>query len=64
MNVSPGFHHPHVSRRAALQAGSIGLLGLGMNLLLGLAGVLDLGYAVSFGLGSYVTAIITNRFSG
>ncbi len=26
-----GFRHPQISRRAALQAGSIGLLGLGMN---------------------------------
>ena len=25
------FHHPKVSRRFAIQAGSIGLLGLGMN---------------------------------
>ncbi len=38
------------------------LLALGLNLLLGLAGVLDFGYAVSFGIGAYVTAILTNRW--
>ncbi len=38
------------------------LLALGLNLLLGLAGVLDFGYAVSFGIGGYVTAILTNRW--
>jgi branched-chain amino acid transport system permease protein len=38
------------------------LLALGLNLLLGLAGVLDLGYAISFGVGAYVTAILTNRY--
>src|SRR5579859_952201 len=37
------------------------LLTLGLNLLLGLAGVLDLGYALSFGAGAYATAILTNR---
>ena len=36
------------------------LLTLGLNLVLGLAGVLDLGYAISFGAGAYVTAILTN----
>jgi branched-subunit amino acid ABC-type transport system permease component len=38
------------------------LLALGLNLLLGLAGVLDFGYAVSFGIGAYVTAVLTNRW--
>jgi len=37
------------------------LLTLGLNLVLGLAGVLDLGYALSFGAGAYVTAILTSR---
>ena len=27
----PGHHHPRISRRTALQAGAVGLLGLGMN---------------------------------
>ncbi|MFN8597649.1 MAG: hypothetical protein U0559_15885 [Anaerolineae bacterium] len=38
------------------------LLALGLNILLGVAGVLDLGFALSFGLGGYVAAIMTNRF--
>lgn len=40
------------------------LLALGLNLQLGLAGLLDLGYAVSFGVGGYTAAILTNRWSG
>ncbi len=38
------------------------LLTLGLNILLGLAGVLDLGYAMSFGIGGYVAALLTNRY--
>jgi hypothetical protein len=34
--TAPGFIHPQLSRRTLLQAGSIGLLGLGMNHLAGL----------------------------
>jgi branched-chain amino acid transport system permease protein len=36
------------------------LLALGLNILLGLAGVLDLGYAAAFGIGAYVSAVLTN----
>ncbi len=35
------------------------LLTLGLNILLGVAGVLDLGYAMSFALGGYVAGILT-----
>ncbi len=35
-------------------------LALGLNILLGLAGVLDLGYVAAFGIGAYGAAIITN----
>jgi ABC-type branched-subunit amino acid transport system permease subunit len=35
------------------------LLTLGLNILLGVAGVLDLGYAMSFALGGYVAAVLT-----
>ena len=31
MNFSQPLSHPHVSRRHAIQAGAVGLLGLGMN---------------------------------
>jgi len=36
------------------------LLALGLNILLGLAGVLDLGYAAAFGIGAYTAAVVTN----
>ncbi len=35
------------------------LLTLGLNILLGVAGVLDLGYAISFALGGYAAAVLT-----
>lgn len=38
------------------------LLTLGLNLLLGLAGVLDLGYAMSFAVGGYAAALIRLDF--
>jgi branched-chain amino acid transport system permease protein len=38
------------------------LLALGLNLLIGYAGMVDLGYAVCFGLGGYVGALLTNAF--
>ncbi len=38
------------------------LLTLGLNILLGLAGVLDFGYAMSFAIGGYTAAVLTNRF--
>jgi branched-subunit amino acid ABC-type transport system permease component len=36
------------------------LLSLGLNLALGLAGLLDFGFAASFGLGAYVAALMSN----
>jgi branched-chain amino acid transport system permease protein len=39
------------------------LLALGLNLLLGYAGLLDLGYAVSFGLGGYVAALVSSPYA-
>jgi branched-chain amino acid transport system permease protein len=38
------------------------LLALGLNLTLGLTGMLDLGFAASFGLAAYVTALFTSKF--
>jgi branched-chain amino acid transport system permease protein len=38
------------------------LLALGLNLLLGFAGLLNLGYAASFGIGGYVAALLTDRW--
>jgi branched-chain amino acid transport system permease protein len=36
------------------------LLGLGLNIVVGYAGMLDLGYVAFFAIGSYVTAILTS----
>ncbi len=38
------------------------LLTLGLNILLGLSGVLDLGYAMSFAIGGYSAALLTDRY--
>lgn len=40
------------------------MLALGLNLLLGIGGILDFGYAVSFGLGGYFAALVTNQYIG
>ncbi|HET6771407.1 MAG TPA: leucine/isoleucine/valine transporter permease subunit [Actinomycetota bacterium] len=39
------------------------LLGLGLNIVVGYAGLLDLGYVAFFAVGAYVTAILTFRSS-
>jgi branched-chain amino acid transport system permease protein len=38
------------------------LLSLGLNLALGITGMLDFGFAASFGLAAYVTALFTSKF--
>jgi branched-chain amino acid transport system permease protein len=38
------------------------VLTLGLNLALGIAGLLDFGFALSYGAGAYVTAILSARF--
>ncbi|MBL0345678.1 ABC transporter permease [Candidatus Villigracilis affinis] len=43
-------------------AGIFILLALGLNLALGVAGLLDLGFAASFGLSAYLTALLTAKF--
>jgi len=40
------------------------MLALGLNLLLGVGGILDFGYAVSFGVGGYFAALVTNQYIG
>jgi branched-chain amino acid transport system permease protein len=53
----------HLGGEALLRGlGIFVLLTLGLNILLGLAGVLDLGYAMSFAIGGYSAALLTNRF--
>jgi branched-chain amino acid transport system permease protein len=52
------------SRSAAFEVltivGLYVLLGLGLNIVVGYAGMLDLGYVAFFAIGSYVTAILTS----
>ncbi len=38
------------------------VMALGLNILLGFAGVLDLGFAVSFGIGAYTAAFLTDSY--
>jgi branched-chain amino acid transport system permease protein len=38
------------------------MLAIGLNLLLGYAGQISLGHAAFFGLGAYISGIITTRF--
>jgi branched-chain amino acid transport system permease protein len=54
-----GWHQHVIATGIAIFA----LLALGLNVLLGFAGLLDLGYAVSFGLGAYLTGLLTSRYT-
>jgi branched-chain amino acid transport system permease protein len=52
-----------VGKRLSETIGTIGLyvlLGLGLNIVVGFAGLLDLGYVAFFAVGAYVTAILTS----
>jgi len=40
------------------------LMGLGLNIVVGLAGLLDLGYVAFFAIGAYVTGVLTSPESG
>jgi branched-chain amino acid transport system permease protein len=44
-------------------AGIVLLLAFGLNILLGLSGVIDLGYAAGYAVGAYVAAILVTRFA-
>jgi branched-chain amino acid transport system permease protein len=55
-----------VGRRSAEILGTIGLyvlLGLGLNIVVGFAGLLDLGYVAFFAVGAYATAMLTSPAS-
>ena len=56
-NESPWFD-------AFANAGVYVLLAMGLNVVIGLAGLLDLGYAAFFAIGSYVYAYSNSPFSG
>ena len=42
------------------QVGTFVLMALGLNIVVGFAGLLDLGYVAFFAVGAYVTAILTS----
>jgi branched-chain amino acid transport system permease protein len=55
-----------VGQRLSEVVGTVGiyvLLGLGLNIVVGFAGLLDLGYVAFFAVGAYVTAILTSPVS-
>jgi branched-chain amino acid transport system permease protein len=55
-----------VGQRLSEVVGTVGiyvLLGLGLNIVVGFAGLLDLGYVAFFAVGAYVTAILTSPSS-
>ena len=56
-NESPWFD-------AFANAGVYVLLAMGLNVVIGLAGLLDLGYAAFFAIGSYVYAYSNSPYSG
>ncbi|HET9417428.1 MAG TPA: leucine/isoleucine/valine transporter permease subunit [Candidatus Limnocylindria bacterium] len=55
-----------VGQRLSEVVGTVGiyvLLGLGLNIVVGFAGLLDLGYVAFYAVGAYVTAILTSPSS-
>lgn len=53
----------HSGQTILITALIFALLTLGLNLALGVAGMLDLGFAASFGLAAYITALFTAKFN-
>lgn len=46
---------------AAVTIGLFVLMGLGLNIAIGLAGLLDLGYVTNYAVGAYIMAVLTSR---
>ena len=46
----------------AISIATYAVLGLGLNMVVGYAGLLDLGYAAFFAIGAYATAVLTTMF--
>ncbi|MGW0228999.1 branched-chain amino acid ABC transporter permease [Actinopolymorpha singaporensis] len=64
LNVFPLSTEPWTDYELALfNAARLGLIALGLNVVLGQAGLLDLGYVGFFAIGAYVAAIMTSRDS-
>jgi ABC-type branched-subunit amino acid transport system permease subunit len=59
-----GFNAQSVWIDSFSAAGVVILLALGLNIVVGLAGLLDLGYAAFFAIGSYTYAYAASPFSG
>jgi branched-chain amino acid transport system permease protein len=47
----------------AVTVATYGMLGLGLNIVVGFAGLLDLGYAAFFAIGAYTAALLTTNFN-
>jgi branched-chain amino acid transport system permease protein len=59
-----GFNAQRVWIDSFATAGIFVLLAIGLNIVVGLAGLLDLGYAAFFAIGSYTYAFASSNFSG
>jgi branched-chain amino acid transport system permease protein len=46
----------------AISVATFSILGLGLNIVVGFAGLLDLGYAALFAIGAYTTGILTTKW--
>jgi branched-chain amino acid transport system permease protein len=57
----PGYLSPYWQRVLTDQVGVYVLLALGLNVVVGLAGLLDLGYIAFFAIGAYTTAYFTGK---
>jgi ABC-type branched-subunit amino acid transport system permease subunit len=58
------FQPPNIWMDGFADAGVFILLALGLNIVVGLAGLLDLGYAAFFAIGSYAYAFGASQFTG
>ena len=57
----PPFLHPYIQSILFFPVGIYVLLALGLNVVVGLAGLLDLGYVAFYATGAYTTALLTTR---
>jgi branched-chain amino acid transport system permease protein len=62
--VYPAFDHNAGHVNSAADAAVFVLLALGLNIVVGFAGLLDLGYAAFFAIGSYAYALAASPFYG
>ena len=60
----PALHEPDYLIRVGLDTLIFMLLALGLNVVVGCAGLLDLGYVAFFGFGAYVYAMLSSEHFG